>query len=60
MGHKSYEQIAKSMFEAFLKERKRLGSASTDYIKWESLTRDQQSAWVAAAKQAAAELALIH
>lgn len=57
---KTYEQIAKSMFEAFLKERKRLGSASTDYIKWDSLTPDQQAAWVAAAKQAAAELALVH
>ena len=57
---KSYEQIAKAMFEAFLKERKRQGSNSTDYNHWESLDTDGQACWIAAAKQAAAELALVH
>ncbi len=57
---KSFEQIAQAMHEAFLKERRNQGSASTAYAGWDALGKDQQAAWIAAARQAAAELALVH
>lgn len=57
---KSYEQIAKAMYAAFIKERKARGSCGTDYLSWEGLSPDQQACWIAAARQAAAELALVH
>ena len=57
---KSFENIARAMYEAFLKERKRQGSKSTDYLDWGLLNDGQRACWVAAARQAAAELALVH
>lgn len=57
---KSFEQLARSAFEAFLKERKRLGSTSTDYNNWESLTENQRAPWIAVAKQLWAEMATVH
>ena len=57
---KSYEQIAQAMHEAFVKERVRQGSRAIAYLGWDRLTDDEKAPWIAAAKQAAAELALVH
>ena len=40
---KSFEQIAQAMHEAFLKERRNQGSASTAYAGWDALGKDQQA-----------------
>lgn len=57
---KSFEQIAKAMYLAFLNERKALGSRSTDHLSWETLPQDQQGPWIAAAREAAVQLAQVH
>lgn len=57
---KSFEQLARSAHEAFLKERKAQGSTGTEYIGWETLPLQQRSAWIAAAKQIVAEMATVH
>ena len=33
---KSYEQIARAMWDAYLKERKSQGSTGTDYLRWKT------------------------
>lgn len=57
---KSFEQIAQAMYAAFLKERQKRGSRGAHYLDWDALSEDQRASWIAAAKQAAAELALVH
>lgn len=57
---KSYEEIAEAMYRAFVKERETRGSASVTYAAWSVMSADGKAAWIAAAKQAAAELALVH
>ena len=57
---KSFEQIAEAMFRAFMKERKRQGSKGVDHTDWSDLSESQRASWIAAAKQAAAELAVVH
>ena len=57
---KSFEQIAKAMYLAFLKERKALGSRGADHLSWETLPQDQQGPWIAAAREAAVQLAQVH
>lgn len=57
---KSYEQLARSGYEAFLKERKRQGSNSTDHVGWDILSPQQKATWIAAAKQIVAEMATVH
>lgn len=58
MGHKSYEQLAKSAYEAHAKElHRRIGvNAPT----WDKVQPSDRECWIAAAKQVAAELALVH
>ncbi len=57
---KRFEQSAQAMYAAFLKERQKRGSRGTHYLDWDALSEDQRASWIAAAKQAAAELALVH
>ena len=57
---KSFQQIARAMYLAYLKERKAQGSRGTDYLSWELLTNEQQACWVAVAREAAAQLAQVH
>ncbi|WP_310627501.1 hypothetical protein [Limnohabitans sp.] len=55
MSHKSYEQIAESMYRAYCKQAERVdeeGLAGHAYA-WADLDKDTQGCWVAAAKQAA-------
>ncbi len=62
MGHKSFEQIAASMYHAYCKQAERVdeeGLAGHAFA-WNELDEGTQSCWVEAAKQAAAELALVH
>lgn len=57
---KSYEQLARTAFEAFVKERKRLVSHGTDHTNWEFMTETQRAPWIAVAKQLWAEMAAVH
>ena len=55
---KSYEQIAQAMYEAHGKEL--LRQIGVTQRPWGGLGSGEQACWIAAAKQAAAELALVH
>lgn len=55
---KNYEQIAAAMYAAWEKEVR--GQTGIDLLAWTALPAVEQRAWVAAARQAAAELALVH
>lgn len=57
---KSFEQIAKAMYSAFVKERERLEGCTGKYIAWSAQSEAGKAAWIAAARQAAAELATVH
>jgi hypothetical protein len=57
---KSYAQIAQAMHHAFCK---RFGGKDTnglDMATWDELDELSRESWIAAARQAAAELALVH
>jgi hypothetical protein len=59
---KSFNQIAAAMYAAYCKQAQRIdaeglaGHAPT----WDELDAGTQGCWIAAAQQAAAELALVH
>ena len=55
---KSFEQIAKAMFMAHEKELR--SSTQRELLTWDELPQARRDAWIAAARQAAAELALMH
>lgn len=57
---KSYEQIAEAMYRAWVKERESREVVLGRYLAWSALSDDGKAAWIAAARQAAAELALVH
>lgn len=57
---KSFEHIARAMWSAYLQERKRQGSTGTDYLRWEDLTEQGRACWIAAAQEAARQLAEVH
>ena len=57
---KTFEQLAKEGYEAFLKARKQAGSTGTDYLRWDMLSAEQQSCWLAATKQILAAYAVVH
>lgn len=52
---KSFEQIAASMYHAYCKQ-----AGGKPLPTWSEIGSERQSCWVAAAKQAASELALVH
>jgi L-alanine-DL-glutamate epimerase-like enolase superfamily enzyme len=57
---KSFEQIAQAMYHAY---RKRFGGKDTsglDMATWDELGELSRQSWIAAARQATAELALVH
>lgn len=54
---KSYEQIAAAMYRAFIKQA---NGREVDAFAWEALSLEMRACWIAAARQAAAELALVH
>jgi hypothetical protein len=56
----SYEQLARSAYQAALAERKRQGPTFTAYGCWNTLTPHQQAIWIAAVKQVAADIAALH
>lgn len=60
---KSYAQIAAAMYHAYCKQAQRIDSGeglSGHAQTWQELDAGEQSCWIAAAQQAAAELALVH
>lgn len=62
MGHKSYTQIAAAMYAAYCKQVQRIDEEGLagHALAWQDLDPGTQSCWIAAAQQAAAELALVH
>lgn len=60
---KSYSQIAAAMYAAYCKQARRIDSGhglAGHAPTWPELDAEEQSCWIAAAQQAAAELALVH
>jgi transcriptional regulator of met regulon len=61
---KSYAQIAASMYAAYRKDLQNADSQGHIWgqpvPEWNELEQDRQNAWIEAAKQAAAELALAY
>ena len=57
---KSFEQIAKAMRQAFLNEGERDGNSSEGYAPWDELDSSQKARWVAAAQEAARQLAEVY
>ncbi|WP_310614059.1 hypothetical protein [Limnohabitans sp.] len=57
---KSYEQIAASMYQAYCKRFGGKDIDGRDIATWDELGDLTRQSWIAAAKQAAAELALVH
>lgn len=57
---KSYEHIAAAIYHAYCKSLNVVDQPSTQSESWAMLNLARQQAWIAAAKQAAAELALVH
>ena len=58
---KSYEQIAEAMYRAFVKQAAHSVSIDTSkFNAWDTQPPDVRECWIAAARQAAAELALVH
>ncbi len=55
---KSYEQIAKAMYEAWEKSIRR--ETGIELLSWSALPTLEQQAWIAAARQAVAEMATVH
>lgn len=55
---KSYEQIAQAAYQAHAKELNKL--IGVNARPWAELPPTEKSCWIAAVKQAAAELALVH
>ena len=54
---KSFEQIAKAMYGAWAKEYRK---HNFDPPLWITLTPAAHAAWIAAARQAVAEMATVH
>jgi hypothetical protein len=59
---KSYSQIAAAMYAAYCKQAQRIdGAGLAGHAQaWQDLDPGTQGCWIAAAQQAAAELALVH
>lgn len=57
---KSFEQIAASMYHAYCKQAGGKTFDGKPLPTWAEIGAERQSCWVAAAKQAASELALVH
>jgi hypothetical protein len=57
---KSFEQIAASMYHAYCKQAGGKTFDGKPLPTWSEIGAERQSCWVAAAKQAASELALVH
>ena len=58
---KSFEQVARAMYLAFVKEAARATQCDAgSAIAWEDQAPETRACWIAAARQAAAELALVH
>lgn len=55
---KSFEQIAKAMYSAWCAEAAR--QSGKLYVAWSEQAPHLQQAWIAAARQAAAELSTVH
>lgn len=56
---KSFEQIAKAMFEAVLsRQKKRLKGLES--VRWDELSRNQKDDWVEAARTAHKEITEVH
>ena len=60
MGHKSYSQIAAAMYAAYCKRFGGKDINGLDMATWDELSELSRQSWIAAAQQAAAELALVH
>lgn len=59
---KSYAQIAAAMYHAYCKHAQRIDTEGLagHALTWAELDAGTQECWIAAAQQAAAELALVH
>lgn len=59
---KSYEQIAQAAYAAYCKHAQRIDTEGLagHALSWEQLDEGTRQCWVAAVKQTAAELALVH
>lgn len=60
MSHKSYEQIAAAMYHAYWKQAGGKTFDGKPLPTWGEIGAERQACWIAAAQQAAAELALAH
>ena len=57
---KSFEQVAAAMYDAYCKQAGGRTYDSKPLPTWAELGAERRACWIAAAKQAAAELALVH
>jgi hypothetical protein len=57
---KSFEQIAQAMYGAYFKGMNGTDANGCPLPTWAETSPKQKDAWTEAAKQAAAELALVH
>lgn len=59
---KSFEQIAQAMYRAYQKQARQIDEEglAEHALQWADLDAGTQGCWIAAAKQAAAELATVH
>ena len=56
---KSFEQIAKAMYEAYAKTKRELGYTSR-ILPWAALLSSSKDAWIAAAQVAHKEMMEVH
>lgn len=57
---KSFEQIARAMWDAYLQEHKRQGDHGAQHLSWQDLTEQGRACWIAAAQEAARQLVGVH
>lgn len=58
---KSYEQIAQAMYRAFVKAAAARSTPEMgEVVEWDQQSPAMRQCWIAAAKQAVAEMAVVH
>lgn len=60
MGHKSFEQLAQSAYEAYRKHVNAGMDFHDELCPWEELSDTDRAEWIPVAKQLWAEFAAIH
>ncbi len=60
MGHKSFDQLARTAYEAYRKEARGKTSDGKPLPTFEELSVDRQECWIAVARQLLAEFAAFH